>query len=792
MAETAKRVAVLGAGVMGTSIAAHFASAGVETLLMDMVPKDATDAKGRNRLAREALERAQKARPAAFFEPQAANLVTAGNFDDDLAKLASCDLIIEAVTERLDIKQSLFARVAEHIRSDAILASNTSGLSVKEMAETLPKGLAERFCVMHFFNPVRYMHLVEVVAGPHTNKRTMERVAGISESLGKGVVIGKDTVNFVANRIGVFSMMHAIHAMREHELTVEEVDKIAGKPMARPSSAAFRTADLVGLDTLAHVAKNCRDHLPNDRDRNVFELPGWVEGMLKAGQLGQKSGAGFYKKVGAEIQVMDVAQMAYRPQAKVRFESLGAVAKVEDPRERLKALVWAQDKAAKFAWANVARTLCYAAERMGEIADDVASIDNAMRWGFNWELGPFEAWDAIGVDRSIKRMQAEGMAVPAWVLQMQKNGCPAFYEHASSQGDKAPGQRYYDGGKGSYVGRPHDAKELSFALLKSDAKRLLQHNAGASLVDLGDGCVALEVHTKMNTITLQVMDAVERAVDVAEQHHQALVLANDGEHFGAGFNLMLLVEAMKKGAWGEIETMIARFQQVGQRLRYARIPCVSAPHQYTFGGALELAMACDATQAYVESYMGLVEAGVGLVPGGGGCLRLLERVTNDARQLDNVDLLPFVGAASLQIATAKVSTGAEDARRMFYLRPSDGVSLSRSHLTADAKGRALGLAMAGYRPPLPAQLKAAGTDARATLQQRIWSMVEGRYISQHDAHVGVKVAHILCGGDRAPMAALSENDVLDLEREAFLSLCGHEKTQARIESMMLHNKPLRN
>lgn len=786
MTQKKARAAVLGAGVMGTGIAAHLASVGIETLLLDMVPEGTGTGPGRSRLASQAVEKALKARPAPFFDAEAARRIVPGNFEDDLPKLRDCELVIEAVTERLDVKQSLFERLSAHVGETTILASNTSGLSVAKMAEKLPPGLAERFVVMHFFNPVRYMHLVEVVPGPKTSPQVLQKVARLSSDLGKGVVYGKDTVNFVANRIGVFSMLHAIHEMPRHNLSIEEVDKVAGKPMARASSAAFRTADLVGIDTLAHVAKNCRDNLPMDADRDVFTLPGWVEGMVKAGQLGSKTGAGFYKKVGADIQVLDASSLAYRPQKKVQFASLDAVRRVEDPRARLAQLVWAEDNAAKFAWSNVARTLVYAAERIGEIADDVVNVDRAMCWGFNWLLGPFEAWDAIGVRRSVERMRQENMRVPKWVQAMLDAGTESFYGDV----DGRPG--FWDVQRAARVALPVGERELRFEVLKKRPKAIIEDNKAVSTVDLGDGIWALEVHTKMNTIDVDVMAGIERSVARAEREARGLVLANDGEHFGAGFNLLLLYQAMQARAFDQIETMIARFQNVGQRLRYASVPVVAAPFQYTFGGALELALACDARQAHAESYMGLVEAGVGLIPGGGGCMRLLDRATQAARLVENVDLLPFVGAASLQVATARVSTSAEEARRLFYLGEADGITLDRASLLGDAKGRALGLALAGYRPPVPASLRAAGVDAAATLRMRIWSMVEGKHVSAHDALVAGKAAHVLCGGDRPQGAHISEEDVLELEREAFLSLCGHEKTQARIESMMLHNKPLRN
>lgn len=785
MTERQPRAAVLGAGVMGTGIAAHLAGAGIPTLLLDIVPEGATGP-ARSRLAQEAIGKALKARPTPFFDADVAQLIRPGNLDDDLKKLASCDFVIEAVTERMDIKQALLKRLAEAVGSKTIIASNTSGLSVAKMAEALPEDVAKRFIVMHFFNPVRYMHLVEVVSHPTTSQEVVDRTVRFAKTLGKGVVFGKDTVNFVANRIGVFAMMHAIHAMERFGMTIEDVDQIAGPPMGRPASAAYRTADLVGIDTLAHVAQNCLDADAEDPAAQTFVLPGWVKGMLDAKRLGAKTGEGFYKKAGADILVFDVESRAYRPQNKTKFDSVGAVRKVTDAKERVKKLVAGDDAAAKFAWDNVAHTLCYAAARMGEIADDVVNIDRAMRWGFNWDVGPFELWDALGVKDTVARMQGDGLTVPEWVLTMLAGDHHSFY------GTDGGHLSFYDVAKGSRVLLPVDAQAIDTHALAQTAGKQVSHNPSASLLDGGDGALILQVHSKMNIIDLDVMAMVEEGVQRAQKDFRALVLANDGAHFGAGFNLMLLHEAIKKSAWSDIEAMIARFQQVGQLLRYCTVPTVSAPFNLTLGGALELAMATDACQAHAESYMGLVEAGVGLVPGGGGCLRLLERATADARIIDGVDLLPAVGMASLQVATAKTSSGAHEARKLFYLRATDGISLNRAHLTAHAKARALGLAAAGYTPPVPPLLKAAGADAEATIKMRVWAMTEGRNASPHDGKVAGHIARILTGGQVPAGATITEQHVLDLEREAFLSLCGEEKTQARIESMMLTNKPLRN
>ena len=791
MAERIQVAGVIGAGVMGAAIAAHFAGAGIRTHLLDIVPPDLkpeeqTKPKARNRFADSGLEKALKAKPAAFFTPDAARLVMTGNLEDHLKRLTECDLIVEAVVENLEIKRKLFEKIAPFVRPNAILASNTSGLSIASMSEVLPKELKSRFLVLHFFNPVRYMHLLELAKGPETEPRVMQRMAEFGEFLGKGVVDAKDTPNFVANRIGVYAMMLTMHQMLEAGLSIEVVDKITGKPMGRPSSAAFGTGDLVGIDTLVHVAKNCLDSLPKDEARSTFEVPEFVSDLVAQGRLGRKSGTGFYKKTPAELLVYDVKTKDYRSQEKVRFDSLGAIKNEEDPKKRLKKLVFSEDIAGKFAWTLLAKTLIYSARRLGEIADDIVSIDQAMRWGFNWDLGPFEAWDAIGVPESVQRMKQDGLAIPEWVGQMLASGRTSFY----AGGPAAPS--FFDAASRGAKLVPADPKQIRLDQLKSDPTRVVKKNHGASLVDLGDGVLCVEFHTKLNTLDNDVIAMLGEAAEVAEQSFQAVVIGNGGEHFCAGANLMLIAMAAQQKAWDQIEHVVSTLQKAMQRLRYAKVPVVAAPFQYTLGGACEVAMAADACQAHAETYMGLVEVGVGLIPAGGGCLRMVERYTTELNGVSGVDLLPFIGQASLNIAMAKVGTSAEEAKSLKYLRNTDGISLSSSRQLFEAKQRALGLAGAGYRPPLPPLLPAAGYDAEKTIGARIWGMVEGGFASAHDALIANKVAHILCGGPVAAGTLLPEQHFLDLEREAFLSLCGEQKSQERVQFMLMNNKPLRN
>ncbi len=784
-----QHAAVLGSGVMGSAIAAHLAGAGIRTHLLDMVPKDATDLKdpsARNAIAAAALKRSFKQKPAPFFDRDAAQLIRVGNFDDDLHRLNECDIIIEAIVENIDIKRSLFERIAPHVNDTAILASNTSGLSLEKMNEVLPKELRSRFLVLHFFNPVRYMHLLEIVPGPATDTEVLTRAKAFGEFLGKGVVFGKDTANFVANRVGIYGLMSTIHTMLEDGLSIEEVDKIVGTPMARAKSAAFKTADIVGIDTLCHVSQNCYDALPDDEERDIFKIPEFISTLVKNGDLGRKSGAGFYKKQGKDIAVLDAVTGEYRAQQKVRYDSLGAARNAEDTRERLHDLVRADDKAGQFAWKVLARTLIYAANRMGEIADDIVNIDRAMRWGFNWDLGPFESWDAIGLQWSVERMRKEGLKVPAWVSTMLESGQESFYD------GNAAAPTFYDGKDRQLAPVPVHEKTITIAAAKADQTKVVKDNFGATLIDLGDGCLGLEFHTKLNTIDNDVVDMLHEAITEAETNFEALVIGNDGAHFCAGANIMMVFMAAQQGDFAQIENVVKRLQDGLQALRYAHIPTVAAPFQYTFGGGAEVVMACDAAQAHAETYMGLVEVGVGLVPAGGGCLRVVERFTHDITKIDGMDTLLALGEGSLNIAMAKVGTGAEEARRLRYLRDDDGISLNRDFLLYEAKARALGMAKSGYRPKRPLRLKAAGVDAAKTIEARIWGLVEGGFASDHDALIARKIAHILCGGTVAAGTVVTEQHYLDLEREAFLSLCGEEKSQARIEHMLMKNKPLRN
>lgn len=774
-----KKVAVLGAGVMGSGIAAHLAGAGIEVLLLDIVPPDG---KGdRNAFAQGGKDKALKARPAAFFTPRDADLIRVGNLEDDLDKAGKCDLVIEVVKEDLAVKQALFARLEPLLGEHTIVTSNTSGLPIAMMMEGRSASMKKRFLVTHFFNPVRYMKLLEIIAGKDTDPAIVDKVARFGEQvLGKGIVHGKDTPNFVANRIGVFAMMYLIREAIEGGYTVEEVDSIFGAPLGRPKSAVFRTADVVGLDTIIHVAENCYANLPRDERRADFQVPALLKQMAERKMLGDKTGGGFMKKTPQGIVTLDFKTMEYRPQQKAKFASVGATKGVADVGERIRKLLAGDDRAAELARKVTYATLAYASNRVGEIADDLVNIDRGMRWGFGWDVGPFETWDAIGVQKGLDEMQKLGIQPAAWVKDMVAAGRASFYADGT----------YWDVAAKSAKPVPTSPRELSLPRFRK-AGGVVFENDGASLYDIGDRIACLELHTKMNAIDADVISALHKSVDVAEQRFDGLIVANhDPQAFSAGANIFLVLMAAQQGNWKAIEDMINQLHGGLQRLRYASVPTVTAPFGLALGGGAEIAMHGAAARANAELYMGLVEAGVGLIPAGGGCKELL------ARHLefypDDADPFVMVKKIFMQIALGKVSTSAEEARAMGMLSPTDGVTLNRDFLIHDAKQTALGLARAGYRAPRQRTMRLPGPSGYATLRSTLQMMHEAHQISAHDVVVGSKLAWVLCGGKTVPSVRVHEQHVLDLEREAFLSLCGEEKTRERMQYMLMNNKPLRN
>ncbi len=785
-----RRAAVIGGGVMGSGITAHLANAGVEVLLLDIVPPDLkpeekTNKAARDRFAQGGLDKALKSRPAAFFHSSFARLVKVGNIEDDLDKCKDVDLVVEAIIEKLEPKRALFAKLEKIVPAHTIVASNTSGIRIASMMEGLPADFKARFCVMHFFNPVRYMKLLELVAGPDTAQETMDRIAKFgADKLGKGIVFGKDTPNFVGNRIGAHSMMASIHQMLEDGLSPEDVDNITGVPMGHPKSAAFRTADLVGLDTFGHVAQNCYDSLTSDEDRDVFKLPAYIQKMIEEKKLGDKTKGGFYKRLADKsVVTLDPKTGEYR--AKGGDEAIAkltkGISKVEDPKERVAKLIADTGKAGEFAWKVTSKSLAYAARRVGEIADDVVAIDEAMKWGYNWELGPFETWDALGFKETVARMQRDGTKLPDAIKTMVEKGATGFY---SSEG-------VWDFGLAQYVKREKDPRIATVTELRRGLSAVLK-NDGAEAWDLGDGVLGVTFKSKQNSLDADNIKMLTQAVEEAEKNFRAVVIANQGENFCVGANLFLVLMASKQGEWEQLRTMVKSYQDATQRLKYSTVPVVAAPFGMTLGGGLELCFACDGVQAAAETYSGLVEVGVGLLPGGAGNLNMLWRALENIPEGTNAITQEFVVQTFKNIAMAKVATSADEGKAFGYFRRTDGVSFDRSRQVTEAKARAIGMAESGYHPPAPRAYVLPGESGIATLSMMVDTLVAGGYASEHDAKIARKVAEVLCGGKGGGGHAVTEEEVLELEREAFISLCGEEKSQERMQFMLVNNKPLRN
>ena len=790
-----ERAAVLGSGVMGATIAAQLANAGLSVLLLDLVPRAPTpeeaaaglglgDAAVRNRLATAAIAGLERLKPAPLYLAADAARIEPGNLEDHLGRLAECDWVIEVVVEDMAVKRRLLGeQVAPRLRADAILSTNTSGLSVNALADALPEAVRPRFLVTHFFNPPRYMRLLEIVSSRFTDPAVAAGLADfIRRRLGKGIVVGKDTPNFVANRIGVFSMCNAIQHMVALGLSVEEVDAVSGPATARPRSACFRTADLVGLDTLAHVARNSFELLPHDERRDTFKLPAFVDEMVKKGLLGNKTRQGFFKKTRGEkpeTSFLDWKTGQYAPSTRPKFPSVEAAKGLDDPAARVRAVLAGKDPAAELAWRNLRDTLLYAFNRIPEIADDVVNVDRAMRWGFNWELGPFELFDAIGVAAFVQRAEADGVAVPASLRRVE-----AFY---GFEGGRA---RHLDVASGAWrdVEAPADAVDLT--LLKR-AGREVERNAGASVVDLGDGVFCLEFHAKMNAIGGDTLAMFHKAIARAEREGQGLVIGNQGPNFSAGANLAMLVMAIAEGAFDEVDLTVRAFQRAMMAVKYARVPVVAAPHGLALGGGCETSLHADAIVPHAETYMGLVEIGVGLLPAGGGTKELALRAIRLAEQYE-ADVSPFVFKNFTTIAMAKVSTSAAELGPLGFLRHGDQPTLGADRHLHDAKLKVLALA-ANYRPGRPAtDLKAPGRSVAASLASSLWNMRMGGFITEYEELLGKKIAGVITGGDVPAGTPVTEQWLLDLEREAFVSLCGQKKTLERIQHMLKKGKPLRN
>jgi 3-hydroxyacyl-CoA dehydrogenase len=774
-----KTAAVLGAGVMGSGIAAHLAGAGLDVLLLDIVPPDGKSP--RNAFAENALKNALKAKPAPFFSPRDVERISVGNLEDDLARAGQCDIVIEVVKEDIEVKRALFARLEPLLAPHTIVTSNTSGLPIRLLMEGRSESLQRRFLVTHFFNPVRYMRLLEVVSGPKTDPAITDKVARFgADVLGKGIVFGNDTPNFVANRIGTFAIMHLIHLALEGGFTVEEVDAIFGPAMGRPKSAVFRTADVVGLDTLVHVADNCYRNLTSDERREDFKVPEVMRKMVEKKLLGDKTKGGFMKKTPEGIVTLDLGTLEYRPQQKAKFASVGATKGVSDPGERVKKLLSGDDKAAELARKVTYATLAYASHRLGEIAADVVNIDRAMRWGFGWDQGPFESWDALGVADTVAKMEAAGHAPAPWVKEMLASGRSSFYAEGT----------FWDAPNKAAQPVPVSPRDVQLPVVRKKGGVVFE-NDGATLYDLGDRVACLELHTKMNAIDADVIAMLHKSVDEAEKNWDGLVVANhDAQAFSAGANIFLVLMAANQGNWKAIEDMTAQLQGGLARLKYARVPTVTAPFGLALGGGAEIALHGAACRAHAELYMGLVEAGVGLIPAGGGCKELVARALGELP--DDADPFPFIRRIFMTIAMGKVSMSAEEARAMGLLREQDQITFNRDYLIEDAKQTALGLSRAGYRPARPRTFRTPGAGGYAAIRSSLQMMKEAHQISAHDVVVGSKLAWVLSGGAGSTTARITEEQMLTFEREAFVSLCGEEKTRERMQYMLMNNKPLRN
>jgi 3-hydroxyacyl-CoA dehydrogenase len=796
---------------MGARIASHLANVGIPCYLLDIVPTSLTPAeqsKGltlespvvRNRIVLAGLEAAKKSRPAAFFTPDNARLVTPGNLEDNIAWCGQVDWIIEAVAENLEIKRSLFTRVEAVRKPGTIVTSNTSGLPIHLIAEGRSEDFQQHWAGTHFFNPPRYMKLVELIAGPKTLPEVLQSLDEICDlRLGKGVVAAKDTPNFIANRIGTFSMLNAVRQMLALEMTIEEVDACTGPAIGQPKSATFRTADLVGLDILVHVIRNIYENATADKSRDIYKVPPFMEEMLKRGWLGDKTGGGFYKKVkkggDSEILTLDWQKMEYRSRLKAKFASIEAGKSVEDTRERLRALLAPAldgkgdgkggDKANRFLWSSLSQTCLYASLLMPEISHSVVDLDRALRWGFAWELGPFEVWDAVGVERMAKAMERDGQELPPLVRKVLDSPKKSFYE--SEKGTT----RYFDPKSQALQPVPEPPAIIILKSLK-DRGGVVQKNAGASLIDLGDGVLCCEFHSKMNSIGGDLVAMIHAGIARLSSDFDAMVIGNQATNFSVGANLMLVLISAQEGEWDDIHMAVRQFQRVNMAIKYSPRPIVAAPQGMALGGGCEVPLHAARIHAAAESYVGLVETGVGLIPGGGGTKEMLIRANEHSAGGEDLDLFHALKPVFENIAMAKVSTSGEEARALGYLRPSDLIAMNRDRQIADAKQTALALLRAGYHPPAPAQIRVLGEEFLTGAKLAIHMMIRGGYASEYDGVVGRKLASILAGGAITAPQLVPEQYVLDLERDAFVSLCGERKTQERIAHTLKTGKPLRN
>jgi len=789
-----KKAAVLGSGVMGSGIAAHLANIGIPTLLLDIVPMELSDAekqKGltrenvevRNRLSQQSIEKLLKQKPAPLTSKDNIQLLTPGNFEDDIDKLSDVDWIIEVVVENLEIKKQVFSLVDHARKKGSIISSNTSGISVEAMIEGRSNDFKSHFLGTHFFNPPRYLKLLEIIPTQYTDPKVLSFMKSFAENvLGKGVVIAKDTPNFIANRIGTYGLLISLHEMIQGDYSVGEVDSVTGPLIGRPKSATFRTLDVVGLDTFVHVANNVYN-LVEGEEKKIFEVPEILKSMLGKGQLGSKTGKGFYMKQGKEILELNIKSGDYEPRKKLTTASTETSKQTKGVRNKLNTLVYSDDRAGQFLWNIIMPTLLYSAEIAYEIADNIVSIDQAMKWGFGWELGPFETWDALGLEKSISILEKQGKSVPKWVKEMLKEGNTSFYKQESGK------LFFYK--NGSYHPMEENPKIISIRRLK-EKNDVIKKNSGASLVDLGDDVALLEFTSPNNAIGLDIIQMINYSLDEVDRNYKGLVIGNQGKNFCVGANLAMILMEAQDDNYFEIDLVVRHFQKAMMNIKYSLKPVVVAPYGMTLGGGAEVCLPASRIQAASETYLGLVETGVGLIPGGGGNKELYLNHLQGLPSGVEVDLQKVANKVFETIAMAKVSTSAEEARSNTFLTAEDKISINQDHLLYDAKQTVLQLFENGYQPPLRKKVPVIGETGYATLLLGAQTMKYSGYISEHDLKIARKLAYVLAGGNVPYGTEVDEQYLLEIEREAFLSLVGEPKSQARMQHMLVKGKPLRN